>query len=478
MPTTLSKKTSLVTRVAYAKDLTSAKLGVLRELALRCGKVRKEAWHRYGSIAGLGRTPREIRDEDWVHGEELGKATGLPSTVWRTTLLDVLDDINTYYASATEKAAKAVYKRCKSDKIEARKLSQKLNRKTWRKDSYLRRVMRNLFKHGKPQVASQIILGSESYSYFEFSGVGWVEVQSLTFRKRIAIPLSSRDKITGQIRIILRGDQVEIHYCVEAKKKVCGTRVLALDKGYTEVFTDQNGRRYGKGLGKLLSEISDKRNLRGRARNKLRVLRDKLLLKNPAKAQRIEKNNLGTKKLIKTNRVHEARIKTVVQTAVSTVVSRAKEIIVEDLSRPIKSKSRGKSWNRKLSSWVSGGMQKGLEQVSQRSGALLVEVNAAYTSQTHSRCGCLGQRKGNVFHCKLCRVVEDSDINAAGSILKRKDDLEIGRYTPYKKVKEILEKRTNHRRTLSNLHLQDSSCGPHRAINRERINQCNEGVSK
>jgi IS605 OrfB family transposase len=438
-------------------------------MAKRCGGVRKEAWHRYGSVAGLGRTPREVRDEDWVHGKELGKATGLPSTIWRTTLLDTLNDINLYYASATEKAAKAVYKRCKSDKVESKRLSKKLNRKTWGTDSYLCRVMRKLFKHGKTQVDNQIVLDGNSYTYFEFSGKSWIDVQSLVSQKRVAIPLSSKDKITGQIRIILQGDQVEIHYQVEAKKKVCGTRTLALDKGYTEVFTDQNGRRYGNGLGKLLSEISDKRTQRGRRRSKLRALREKLLLKNPAKAQRILEHNLGTKKFIRTNRVHESRVRTVVQTAVSTVVSRAKEIIVEDLSRPIKSKSRGKSWNRKLSSWVSGGMQKGLEQVSQRSGALLVEVNAAYTSQTHSRCGCLGQRKGNVFHCNICRVVEDADQNAAGSILKRKDDLEIGRYTPYKKVRDILEKRTSHRRTLLNLHLQDSSCGPTGAINRERI---------
>jgi IS605 OrfB family transposase len=437
-------------------------------MARRCGWVRKETWHRYGSIAALGRSNYEIRNEDWVHGKELGKSTELPSSIWRTTLLDVLTDINTYYAAATEKAVKAVYKRCKSDKVEAKKLSKKLNRKTWGRDNiFLRRVMRKLFKHGKTQVDNQIVLDETSYGYFEFNGKSWIEIQSLTPQKRVAIPLSSHDKITGQIRVILRGDQVEIHYCAEAKKRVCGTRVLALDKGYTEVFTDQNGRRYGNGLGKLLSEISDKRNLRGRARNKLRALREKLLLKNPAKAQRILEHNLGTKKFTRTNRVHEAKIRTVVQTAVSTVVSRAKEIIVEDLSRPIKSKSRGKSWNRKLSSWVSGGMQKGLKENSQRSGALLVEVNAAYTSQTHSRCGCLGQRKGNVFYCKLCRVVEDADINAAGSILKRRDDLEIGRYTPYQKVREILEKRTNHRRTK--LHLQDSSCGPAGAINRERI---------
>jgi IS605 OrfB family transposase len=456
-PSKPTSKPTLITRIAYAKDLTSAKLSVLREMARRCGRVRKEAWHRYGSIAALGRKPRDIRDEDWVHGKELGKTTELSPTIWRTTLQDTLDDINAHYSASTEKAIKAVYKRCKSDRVEAKKLSQKLNRKTWKDNTFLRRVMRKLFRHGKTQVDNQIVLDVESYRCFILKGRPWIEVTSLTPHKRIAIPLSSPDKITGQIRLIIRGDQVEIRYCVEAKPIKHGTRVLALDKGYTEVFTDQNGRRYGNGLGKLLSEISDKRTQRGRARNKLRALREKLLLKNPAKAQRILEHNLGTKKFIKTNRVHKARIRTVVQTAVSTVVSRAKEIIVEDLSRPIKSKSRGKSWNRKLSSWVKGGIQEGLEQVSQRSGASLVEVNAAYTSQKHSRCGCLGQRKGNVFHCNLCRVVEDADINAAGSILKRKDDLEIGRYTPYRKVKEILEKRTSHRRTLPNLHLQDSS---------------------
>jgi IS605 OrfB family transposase len=469
MPSPPKPPTHLVTRIAYAKGLTSAKLSVLREMAKRCGWVRREAWHRYGSIAALGRTPREIRDEDWVHGKELGKTTGLPPTIWRTTLLDTISDINLYYAAAKEKAVKTVYKRCKSDRVEAKKLSQKLNRKAWKVNTFLRRVMRKFFRHGKTQVDNQVVLDENSYKYFEFNGKSWVDVQSLVPYKRIAIPLSSKNKITGQIRVILHDEQVEIHYQVEAKKKTCGTRVLALDKGYTEVFTDQNGRRYGNGLGKLLSEISDKRTQRGRARNKLRALREKLLLKNPAKAQRILEHNLGTKKFTRTNRVHEARIKTVVQTAVSTVVSRAKEIIVEDLSRPIKSKSKGKSWNRKLSSWVRGGMQKGLEQVSQRSGASLVEVNAAYTSQTHSRCGCLGQRKGNVFHCNICRVVEDADQNAAASILKRRDDLEIGRYTPYRKVKEILEKRTSHRRTLLNLHLQDSSCGPVGAINGERI---------
>jgi hypothetical protein len=76
-----SKHPILITRIAYAKGLTCAKLDVLREMSLRCGKVRKEAWHRYGSVAALGRNPREIRDEDWVQGKELGKVTGLPSTV-------------------------------------------------------------------------------------------------------------------------------------------------------------------------------------------------------------------------------------------------------------------------------------------------------------------------------------------------------------------------------------------------------------
>ncbi len=84
-----------------------------------------------------------------------------------------------------------------------------------------------------------------------------------------------------------------------------------------------------------------------------------------------------------------------------------------------------------------------LNLVSQKRSALLVEVNPAYTSQACSVCGCLGSRKLDKFHCtnQKCGVVLQADYNGAVNVLHRKGDPEIGLYTPYRKVKEILIER-------------------------------------
>ncbi|HIE30546.1 TPA: hypothetical protein EYP66_25085 [Candidatus Poribacteria bacterium] len=39
-------------------------------IARRLGKIRKEVWHRYGSISGVGLTHREIRDRWLAEGRK------------------------------------------------------------------------------------------------------------------------------------------------------------------------------------------------------------------------------------------------------------------------------------------------------------------------------------------------------------------------------------------------------------------------
>jgi hypothetical protein len=79
----------------------------------------------------------------------------------------------------------------------------------------------------------------------------------------------------------------------------------------------------------------------------------------------------------------------------------------------------------------------------QQNGVLLAEVNAAYTSQTCLFCGFVhpGNRKGDKFHCLNCGREGDADYFASLNILSRLDDPDIGRYTPYREVREILVER-------------------------------------
>jgi hypothetical protein len=79
----------------------------------------------------------------------------------------------------------------------------------------------------------------------------------------------------------------------------------------------------------------------------------------------------------------------------------------------------------------------------QQNGVLLAEVNAAYTSQTCPFCGFVHKdnRKGDKFHCLSCGREGDADYFASLNILSRFKDQDIGLYTPYLKVKDILMRR-------------------------------------
>ena len=54
----------------------------------------------------------------------------------------------------------------------------------------------------------------------------------------------------------------------------------------------------------------------------------------------------------------------------------------------------------------------------------------------------VGTRKGDKFHRENGDVVQ-SDYNAARNVLTRNEDNEINLFTPYKKVREILQARTD-----------------------------------
>ncbi|WP_376787278.1 transposase [Micromonospora halotolerans] len=114
-----------------------------------------------------------------------------------------------------------------------------------------------------------------------------------------------------------------------------------------------------------------------------------------------------------------------------------------------------KNINRRLAAWTKGVTAEALKNVSERRGSALVHVNAAYTSQACHRCGWLGRRSGDRFHCASCGVVWQADVNAAINILHRAGDPDIALHTPHHKVKQILQDRTDRHRTR--LPVQDSN---------------------
>jgi hypothetical protein len=463
------KRVPTVGRVLPLVSIRNRVYRELEQMAHRLAPVRALAWRFYGSRAALGRSHEAIRDADWMDrpdpetGEAIaGRAAqlGVPARVWKATLDDVLADIKANREAAKQAVIRNLYRR-ELDEADLDTKLDLLRHDAWFGQPLLRRLMRRQWKRGKTSVDNHIVLDTQCYRVRkDATGRIWLDVISPTPHKRLAIPLTTDVPIAGTIRLILRGcnahgtgrgrsargGKLEIHYAVpEAQACVtrpCGLRAIGADKGYSEVFTDNDGKRHGTGLGTMLSAMTDKNTVRYAGRQTLAALADKHLVKGHyRKYERIVQRNLSKQKIARQKTCHRAEIRTKVFTATHAVIDKAAVLVVEDLSHPITGYDRGKNTHRRLSGWVKGLIQEAATAISRRRGASVDCVNAAYTSQVVRCHPSFGRREGGKLHCTVCKAVYDVDVVAAENILDRRADLEIGRYTPYKRVRAILEAR-------------------------------------
>jgi IS605 OrfB family transposase len=429
--------------IAISKNLNKGKYAALTEQAKRLGAIRTEIWQRFGSINSVGLSDRQIRDQ-WIKS---GRQFNVRANSWKETLRDALGNIKTNREAAKFNVKQAIRSHT-TDSEEQKRLYTLLKSDKWMGDKYLARVMRKYWHRGHNHTDNQIIVRSDDYSTFIVDKNVWIKIPSLIKGARIAIPLTTNVAPTGTLRIILRNNQVEVHYAVEqTMTNDCGDKTIGVDKGFSEVLTDSDGEHYGTTLGETLTKESDRLKTKYQRRNKLRAIVEK--------KPHIVKYNLGRKKLEAQTVKHQAKIKTIVYDAVNRVVDKANTIAAEDLTSPIAGKKFSKNVSRRLSSWTKGVIAQALESVSHRRGSTVILVNAAYTSQVDSANGTLsGKRLGDQFYRANGDVLQ-ADMNAARNVLARLYDTEIGRWTPFNVVKSILLKRTEcHRLKLLK---QDSS---------------------
>lgn len=449
-----------VTRIAYSDGLNASKYAELEEQASRLGAVRTMVWDRFGSIAGVGVSDRTVRDR-WLK-DGTAEQFNVTANAWKETVRDAMGDIKANRDAAKVEVRRNIARRNLPDD-ERKRLYVALKYDKWTDDPLLRRLMRRSLIRGHNHTHNQIIIRSDMVSTFTLTEGGnvWLKVPGLVPRQPVIIPLKTTIAPTGTLRLIMRGNRVEAHYAVDDKALKSahnphGTGTLGVDKGYTEVFTDSDGLRYGTELGAILTANSDKLKERNARRAKLRSIANTAAAKgNHAKAQRIRDNNLGTAKMERQKRAHKTRVRDVVYTAVNHVVDGAAVIVAEDLSRPIKGQDRGRNANRRSSAWVKGIIAQALHDVSERRGSSLRLVNAAYTSQVIPGTSTLGRRVGDRLYCPHeGRVVWDADHAAAVNILDRDGDPDISLFTSFKQVKQIIQDRDSQRLRLPS---QDSS---------------------
>ena len=429
----------ITTRTYYSKKLDEETYSELALIAKRLGILRKIIWHQFSSDPKR-LNDRKIRDI-WLKEKENGTSLypkiidQLPARLWKETLRDTIGNINAYFESGFTEIIKRLYR--KYGKTEAKKLT-KILKTDYKSNNELHRMVRALIPKGYSKTDNIICLDEGCYTFEQDVFL----MTGLRKRKMLSIPLTTKNKPKGSFKVILKDGRCEfrINYKYQITNIEKPIEAIGVDKGYSEVFTDNTGERHGEGFGKLLTKKSDFLDEKYKNRNKLWAIMKKAREAGYIKkANNIKFNNLGNKKLNKQKEIMKAELKEKIYSAAKVLAQKASIIAIEDLTFKTKSKGKFKKVNRRLSSWIKGVIDEAIIKYCFIYGTKLVYVNAAYTSQGDSRfnCALMGTRIGDSF-IGFDEVVLDADINAAINILARLYDKEINLYTSAEKVKEIL----------------------------------------
>lgn len=436
--------TYTVTQIADAAKNEPVEIQKARELAYRLGYLRKDLWNKLGGIQAWGEKPDKIL--------RAFKITNPPENYqldfknWDKTASQVIDDIQMTHAAIREKVVRQIYQRY-PEKDQRIALCNRLKTLDYQAHPVLHRWVRNAFGRGHTCVNHHIVLCHKNGATFNRKG----RITEVVFN---GLPLAGKNNryekitlrfktgkvnLTGYATIIFHEDGViRLHYPIKKQAtENSSTEKIGVDKGFSEALMGSNNKKYGEGIGKIISRQSDWMKTKMQRRHKLHALYQK------TGNIHILKNNLGKKTLNNKTRKTQAQLKSLIRFDIKKIFKEYKTVVCEDLSKSFKSKkSLGKNTHRKLSAWCKGEIHKALTETADRTSSTLKIVNPAYTSQVDYLTGTLlGTRKGNCFIRYTGEVIQ-ADYNAAQNILARVNDKEIDRYTPYQKVKQILLKRT------------------------------------
>ncbi|MFZ2726703.1 MAG: hypothetical protein WAX77_10665 [Methylococcaceae bacterium] len=320
---------------------------------------------------------------------------------WDKTASQVIDDIQMTHAAMREKVFRKIYARY-SDKNTRIEYCNNLKILNYQTNNVLHCWIRNSANRGHTYVNNQIVLCHKNGAVFNrknritevvFNGLS-IEGKNNRYEKITLCFKTGKVNITGYATIIFHENgSIKLHYPI--KKEITennNSKRIGVDKGYSEVLYSSDNKKYGVDINKIIAKQSDWLKAKMQNRNKLHALYKK------TGNEKILKNNLGRKKLIKQTHKTQVQLKSIIRCDVKKLFANYGTVVCEDLSVKFTNKNLGKNTNRRLLAWCRGEIHQALVEIAQRTGSVLKIVNPAYTSQVDYLTGTLlGTRKGDCF---------------------------------------------------------------------------------
>lgn len=444
----------------------------LKDIAAAYTKVKNYVYSRHSGINSLlliKNHRKTIRDE-WVKSE-FAKQWNLPARYWKMALDEAISNIKTEWTNTKRRVKLAVINNVNLSEDEKKFILYTLKSDIMLyailhneeanipvkfqailiNKQYLYSLIKRYIRKYKGKIPNSIktasfMIDNDMYDYKLTDNKLKIYIQGLKFGQRVEIELKDKNIHKGNLRILIKGNSIEIHKAkyIKVKEKMnAQVKTIGLDKGYRCLLATSENKFYGDKLNDFLSKETERLNRVNAERNKFWALMKKYEKEgNIKKAENIRRFNLGKIKYNRKKAQFDAQVKSYINREINRFIAEDNptEIILEDLGFISWNNKYPSHIKRKLSRWIKGYVKDRLSYKCSLNNIEQCIVNAAYTSQVCHKCGSFGVRNNEIFTCTHCGKM-NADYNASKNIEMRKNDKEICLHTPYRKVKEILKSR-------------------------------------
>ncbi|GFI43715.1 hypothetical protein IMSAGC018_01390 [Lachnospiraceae bacterium] len=417
----------------YNKDpVSNEDMEKLLDIARDYRKVKNYVYERFGGIGSISKLYPGYTVQNEMTKTGLRETLGMPSVYFYLAVFDALGDIKCQWTKTKSEILKIVGQKEEFTEEEKHYLrfllkvnnafEAVLNRKpvllkrelqgqynllaekvdVRKLKNYLCRQVRKHYLKLHTDVEEGFSIAERAYRYADHG----IYISVKQKRKRIFVSLTDNNRYTTQLYIKLFPDQgrIEIKAPIQVTvhKHEDYTSHIGVAVGMYTMFTTDEGRRYGEGLGGYQTKYAD------------------WLRKQTGSYMHNKSDNPGRLKYRNKKRRYEEALHAYINQELNRFLRTEKPevIYIPKLPGP-KAGGGNKRMNHYNTLWHRGYIRRRLTQKCREQSVEIVEVMGKDISRECSCCGGEGEKKGGTFVCPVCGYQAEEKVNAAINAKKR-----------------------------------------------------------